>query len=407
MSEIRQLVREALRRLGYGEATAERLVEPQSFLTVRIPVTMDNGAVRVFTGFRAQHHHAVGPTQGGVRFHPEVSEEFVKSEAILMTIKCGLAGVPFGGAKGGVVCNPRELSYRELERLSRGYVRAISQIVGPAKDILSPDGPTTSQIMAWMADEYSRMRESDSRAFVTGKPAVLGGVAERDRLVYRSAMILVEEVLRSAGFETAGSRVVVRGFGELGAFVASEIHRRGGAVVGLSDRYGALYDPEGLNVEQLLDRRDSFGTVTRLFQQRLAHDEVCAKPHDVFIATSARQPLDEKGAEVLQSKIALEVVPGGFTEEAHRVLERKGILVVPGLAAAVGPVIVSYFEWVQNNEGYRWPQEELEERLREQVVASYRRLRETIESKRVTPLLAAVMAGLQPTAEAVEVRGTP
>ncbi|MBX6394811.1 MAG: Glu/Leu/Phe/Val dehydrogenase [Alicyclobacillaceae bacterium] len=405
MEDIRQLVREALHRLGYGEAIIEQLVDLQLCLTVRIPVTMDNGSVRVFTGYRAQHHNAVGPTKGGIRLHPDVNADFVKREAILMTMKCGLAGVPFGGAKGGIACDPRELSFRELERLCRGYVRAISQIVGPVKDIPSPDGLSNAQVMAWMADEYSRLRECDTRAFITGKPVVLGGIPERERLLHHSVMMLLEEAAQAKGISIRGARVIVRGFGELGAYLAGEIHRRGGIVVGLSDRYGALYDPNGLDIETLLDRRDSFGTVTRLFHARLPHNEICAKPHEIFIGATVNPPLDEQGAEVLKCKIAFEAIPGGFYPGSYRPLQQKGISVIPGILSSSGSVILSYFEWVQNNEGYRWTPEELEGRLRERMTAAYRRLDDVVRTRGADPLLAAAMVGLRPTAEAIQMRG--
>ncbi|MDI3256218.1 MAG: Glu/Leu/Phe/Val dehydrogenase [Kyrpidia sp.] len=400
-----QWIRSALSRMGYGEAVIEQLIEPQLCLTVRIPVMMDNGAIRIFTGYRVQHHNAVGPTKGGIRFHPDVNLASIIREAMIMTIKCGLAGVPFGGAKGGIACDPRELSFRELERLSRGYVRAISQIVGPTKDIPAPDGLSNSRIMAWMADEYSRLRECDARSFITGKPAVLGGIADRERLLFHSVLLLLEESIRDAGLSLTGARIIIRGFGELGAYLAAEIHRKGGVVIGLSDRYGALYEEGGLDIETLLDRRDSFGTVTRLFHTRLAHDEICDKPHDVFVGATSTPALGEEGAAHLSGRLVFEAVPGGVHLSAYRVLLQRGVTVVPGILSSLGSVFLSYFEWVQNKEGYRWSKEQLESRLQERMIKAYRRLQDVVRTGESDPLLAAAMVGLRPAAEAIRIRG--
>src|SRR5574342_775214 len=220
LTSTQVVINEALSKLGYNQEMYELLKEPLRMLTVRIPVRMDDGSVKIFTGYRAQHNDAVGPTKGGVRFHPEVDEEEVKALSMWMTLKCGIVDLPYGGGKGGVICDPRQMSMGEIERLSRGYVRAVSQIVGPTKDIPAPDVFTNAQIMAWMMDEYSRIDEFNSPGFITGKPLVLGGSQGRDRATAQGVTIVIEEAAKKRGIEIKGARVVVQGFGNAGSFLA-------------------------------------------------------------------------------------------------------------------------------------------------------------------------------------------
>lgn len=274
LESTQNVIQEALRRLGYGPQYFELLKEPLRMLTVRIPVRMDDGTSHVFTGYRAQHNNAVGPTKGGVRFHPSVTEDEVKALSMWMSVKCGVADLPYGGGKGGIICDPREMSLGEIERLSRGYVRAISQIVGPAKDIPAPDVFTNSQIMAWMLDEYSRLREFDSPGFITGKPLVLGGSRGRETATAKGVAIIIEEAVKRRGMTLAGSRIIVQGFGNAGSYLAQFMHLAGAVVVGISDAYGGLYDPAGLDIDSLLEMRDSFGTVTTRFKNTISNSEL-------------------------------------------------------------------------------------------------------------------------------------
>jgi len=250
LESTQTIIHEALTKLGYPEEVYELLKEPLRILTVRIPVRMDDGSIKIFTGYRAQHNDSVGPTKGGVRFHPDVTETEVKALSIWMSLKAGIVDLPYGGGKGGIVCDPREMSFRELEALSRGYVRAISQIVGPTKDIPAPDVFTNSQIMAWMMDEYSRIREFDSPGFITGKPLVLGGSHGRETATAKGVTICIREAAKKKGIALEGARVVVQGFGNAGSFLAKFMHDAGAKVVGISDAYGALYDPDGLDIYQ-------------------------------------------------------------------------------------------------------------------------------------------------------------
>ncbi|NNU84914.1 Glu/Leu/Phe/Val dehydrogenase [Geobacillus sp. BMUD] len=400
-----RVIKEALAKLGYGEEMYELLKEPLRVLTVRIPVRMDDGTVKVFTGYRAQHSDAVGPTKGGIRFHPDVTEEEVKALSMWMTIKAGIVGLPYGGGKGGIVCDPRKMSMGELERLSRGYVRAISQIVGPSKDIPAPDVFTNSQIMAWMMDEYSRIREFDSPGFITGKPLVLGGSQGREKATALGVTICIEEAAKKAGIELQGARVIIQGFGNAGSFLAKFLHEAGARVIGISDAYGALYDPNGLDIPYLLDRRDSFGTVTTLFENVITNQELLEKECDILVPAAVANQITRDNAANIRAKIVVEAANGPTTLEATKILTERGLLLVPDVLASAGGVTVSYFEWVQNNQGYYWTEEEVVEKLKEKLVSAFHRVYELAESRRVDMRMAAYMIGLRQTAEAARYRG--
>lgn len=362
-TSTQDVIQDALNKLGYDEAMYELLKEPLRMLQVRIPVKMDDGTTKVFTGYRAQHNDAVGPTKGGVRFHPQVSEEEVKALSMWMTLKCGIVDLPYGGGKGGVICDPRQMSMGEIERLSRGYVRAVSQIVGPTKDIPAPDVFTNAQIMAWMMDEYSRMDEFNSPGFITGKPLVLGGSQGRDRATAQGVTIVIEEAAKKRGIDIKGARIVIQGFGNAGSFLAKFMHDLGAKVIGISDAYGALHDPEGLDIDYLLDRRDSFGTVTTLFENTISNKELLELDCDILVPAAIENQITADNAHNIKANIVVEAANGPTTAEATKILTERGILLVPDVLASAGGVTVSYFEWVQNNQGYYWTEEEVEERL--------------------------------------------
>src|SRR5690606_6120768 len=282
LASTRAVIKTALEKLGYPEEVYELLKDPLRMLTVRIPVRMDDGSVKVFTGYRAQHNDAVGPTKGGIRFHPDVTENEIKALSIWMSLKAGIVDLPYGGAKGGIVCDPRKMSFRELEGLSRRYVRAVSQIVGPTKDIPAPDVMTNAQIMAWMMDEYSRIDEFNSPGFITGKPIVLGGSQGRDRATAEGVIISIREAAKRVGIEVEGARVIIQGFGNAGSYLSKFLHDAGAKVIAISDAYGALHNPDGLDIDYLLDRRDSFGTVTTLFEDTITNDEMFKLDCDIL-----------------------------------------------------------------------------------------------------------------------------
>lgn len=405
IESTQEVISEALHKLGYSKELYELLKEPLRFLTVQIPVRMDDGSVKIYTGYRSQHNDAVGPTKGGIRFHPEVNEDEVKALSMWMSLKCGIVDLPYGGGKGGIICDPRKMSLYELERLSRGYVRAVSQIVGPTKDIPAPDVYTNPQIMAWMMDEYSRIQEFDSPGFITGKPLVLGGSAGRETATAQGVTICIEEAAKRKGIELKGASVIIQGFGNAGSFLAKFMIEAGAKVVGISDALGALYDPNGLDIEYLLDRRDSFGTVTNLFTNVISNKELLEKPCDILVPAAISNQITIDNAHNIQASIVVEAANGPTTLEATKILTERGILLVPDVLASAGGVSVSYFEWVQNNQGYYWSDEEVAEKLRDKMVRSFDSVYQTSVNRQVNMRLAAYMVGIRKMAEASRFRG--
>ena len=404
-TSTQEVIHEALNKLGYDESMYELLKEPLRMLHVRIPVKMDDGTTKLFTGFRSQHNDAVGPTKGGVRFHPGVTEEEVTALSMWMTLKCGIVDLPYGGGKGGVICDPRQMTMSEIERLSRGYVRAIKQFVGPTKDIPAPDVFTNAQIMAWMMDEYSRMDEFNSPGFITGKPLVLGGSQGRDRATAQGVTIVIQEAAKKRGIDIKGARVVIQGFGNAGSFLAKFMNDLGAKVIGISDAYGALHDPNGLDIDYLLDRRDSFGTVTTLFENTISNKEFLELECDILVPAAIENQITAENAHEIKANIVVEAANGPTTAEATKILTERGILLVPDVLASAGGVTVSYFEWVQNNQGYYWTEEEVEEKLYKKMVDAFENVYTTATTRKINMRLAAYMVGVRRTAEASRFRG--
>lgn len=399
------VIHEALNKLGYDEGMFELLKEPLRMLEVRIPIKMDDGKVQVFTGFRAQHNDAVGPTKGGVRFHPQVSKDEMKALSMWMTLKCGIVDLPYGGAKGGIICDPRQMTMTEIEKLSRGYVRAISQFVGPSKDIPAPDVFTNSQIMAWMMDEYSRIDEFNSPGFITGKPIVLGGSQGRERATAQGVTICVEEAAKKRGLVMKDLRIVIQGFGNAGSFLAKFMSDAGAKVIGISDAYGALHDPNGLDIDYLLDRRDSFGTVTKLFENTISNQELLELDCDILVPAAIENQITSENAHKIKASIVVEAANGPTTTEATQILTDRGILLIPDVLASAGGVTVSYFEWVQNNQGYYWSEEEVNEKLYKKMVSAFENIYNVATTRNINMRLAAYMVGVRKTAEAARFRG--
>ena len=405
LDSTRTIVKGALDKLGYPDEVYELLKEPLRMMTVRIPVRMDDGTMKVFTGYRAQHNDAVGPTKGGVRFHPNVTEKEVKALSIWMSLKAGIVDLPYGGGKGGIICDPREMSFRELEGLSRGYVRAISQIVGPTKDIPAPDVFTNSQIMAWMMDEYSRIDEYNSPGFITGKPIVLGGSNGRESATATGVTICIYEACKRRDIDIEGAKVIVQGFGNAGSFLAKFLHDAGAVVVGISDAYGALYDSDGLDIDYLLDRRDSFGTITKLFDETISNKELLEMDCDILIPAAVGNQITVDNADKIKASIVVEAANGPTTIEATKILTKKNILLVPDVLASAGGVTVSYFEWVQNNQGYYWPEQDINEKLHNVMIKAFENVYHIADTRQVDMRLAAYMVGVRKMSEASRFRG--
>ena len=405
LEEFQETLKEAISYLNYPKEVFEFLKKPMRFLEVSIPVKMDDGTTQIFQGYRAQHNDATGPTKGGIRFHPDVTAEEVKALAGWMSLKCGITDLPYGGAKGGIVCEPRNMSLSELQRLSRGYVRAVSQIVGPTKDIPAPDMYTNSQIMAWMLDEYDHIREFDSPGFITGKPLVLGGSEGRETATSKGVLYTIQLVSEIKNIPITGMRVIIQGFGNVGSYLAEYLHELGAKVVGVSDALGALYDPQGLDIPYLMENRDSFGVVTTLYNDTISNQELLEKECDILIPAAIGGVITRENAERLQCQIVIEAANGPTSKEAIQILDKKGIMVVPDILANSGGVIVSYFEWCQNNQGYYWPAALVDERLKEKMTESFLNIVHTADKFGTNLKVAAYIQGIRKIVEACRLRG--
>ncbi|MBA9041840.1 glutamate dehydrogenase [Bacillus aryabhattai] len=405
LEEFQETLKEAISYLNYPKEVFEFLKKPMRFLEVSIPVKMDDGTTQIFQGYRAQHNDATGPTKGGIRFHPDVTAEEVKALAGWMSLKCGITDLPYGGAKGGIVCEPRNMSLSELQRLSRGYVRAVSQIVGPTKDIPAPDMYTNSQIMAWMLDEYDHIREFDSPGFITGKPLVLGGSEGRETATSKGVLYTIQLVSEIKNIPITGMRVIIQGFGNVGSYLAEYLHELGAKVVGVSDALGALYDPQGLDIPYLMENRDSFGVVTTLYNDTISNQELLEKECDILIPAAIGGVITRENAEHLQCQIVIEAANGPTSKEAIQILDKKGVMVVPDILANSGGVIVSYFEWCQNNQGYYWPAALVDERLKEKMTESFLNIVHTADKFGTNLKVAAYIQGIRKIVEACRLRG--
>ncbi|MBL4954492.1 Glu/Leu/Phe/Val dehydrogenase [Neobacillus sp. YIM B02564] len=403
--EFQETLKEAVEILHYPEQVYEFLRKPMRFLEVSIPVRMDNGQTQIFQGFRAQHNDATGPTKGGIRFHPDVTADEVKALAGWMSLKCGVTDLPYGGAKGGIICDPRKMSQDELERLSRGYVRAVSQLVGPTKDIPAPDMYTNSQIMAWMLDEYDHIREFDSPGFITGKPITLGGSKGRETATSKGVLYTLQRVCELRKLELKDTRVIIQGFGNVGSYLAKYLYELGAKVIGIGDVLGALYDENGLDIPYLLENRDSFGIVSNRFDDAISNQELLEKECDILIPAAISGVINQHNADRIKCQIVIEAANGPTTKDALTILDERGILVVPDILANSGGVIVSYFEWCQNNQGFYWTETEVDTRLKEKMNTSFENVYHTAKKYGVNMKIAAYIEGIQKLAEASRLRG--
>lgn len=403
--EFQETLKEAVNKLNYPPQVFEFLKKPMRFLEVSIPVRMDNGQTEIFQGYRAQHNDAAGPTKGGIRFHPDVTPEEVKALAGWMSLKCGITDLPYGGAKGGIICDPRNMSLDELERLSRGYVRAVSQIVGPTKDIPAPDMYTNSQIMAWMLDEYDHIREFDSPGFITGKPIALGGSKGRETATSKGVLYTLQMVAELKKTAIKDMRVIIQGFGNVGSYLAQYLYDLGAKVIGIGDVLGGLYDENGLDIPYLLDNRDSFGIVSNRFNHSISNQELLEKQCDVLIPAAISGVINKHNASRLNCNFVIEAANGPTTKDALKILDEREILVVPDILANSGGVIVSYFEWCQNNQGYYWTEETVDARLKEKITDSFMNVYNTSTRYGVNMKIAAYMEGIKKLAETSRLRG--
>ena len=383
------------------------LREPMRFLQVTIPVKMDNGKTTTFIGFRSQYNDARGPAKGGIRYHPDETADTVKALSAWMTWKCAVADLPLGGGKGGVICDPKKLSVGELERLSRGWVRAVAQIVGPEKDIPAPDVYTTPQIMAWMMDELSVIRGYNVPGFITGKPLGLWGSVGRGDATARGGMYILREAARVKKVDLSKATVAIQGFGNAGYFAAKLVRELHGAkVVAVSDSQGGIYSEKGLDAEKVLAHKEKNGTVVGFpGTKKITNDELLTLDVDVLIPAGIENAITSKIASKVKAKIQLELANGPTTPEADEILYKNGVLVLPDFLANSGGVTVSYFEWVQNITSDYWDEAQVHRRLDDKLTKAFKATHEAATKHKIDMRMGAYVVAIQRVAEAVKLRG--
>ncbi|MDQ7030946.1 MAG: Glu/Leu/Phe/Val dehydrogenase [Ardenticatenia bacterium] len=384
----------------------DMLRHPQRELTVYFPVQMDDGSVRVFTGYRVHHNTALGPSKGGIRYHPDVTLDEVRALAMWMTWKCATVGLPYGGAKGGVVCNPKELSQKELENLTRRYATEISVLMHPEGDIPAPDVNTNPQIMAWIMDTYSMHRGFTTPAVVTGKPVEVGGSRGRLEATGRGVMVTAVEALRVLDIPVKGARVVVQGFGNVGAVAAVLLQAVGARVVAVSDSRGGIYRPDGLDAHAVWRHKRKTGSVVEFPDaEPVSNQALLELPCEVLIPAALENQITAENAPHIQARVVAEGANGPTTPEADDILADRGIFVVPDILCNAGGVIVSYFEWVQDLQYLFWSEEEINERLSARMRDSFHTVLRLAREQGVNMRMAAYIRAIDRVARAIAIRG--
>ncbi|MFD0959836.1 Glu/Leu/Phe/Val family dehydrogenase [Paenibacillus chungangensis] len=400
-----QQVDTAAKLLNLPEHITHILKNPKRVLSVSFSVKMDDGSVRVFQGYRAQHNDAVGPTKGGIRFHPDVTLDEVKALSMWMSFKCGVVGLPYGGGKGGVICNPREHSKAEVERISRGFMEAIADFVGPDKDIPAPDVYTNAQTMGWMMDTYSRMKGVYSPGVITGKPLIIGGSKGRNEATAQGCVYTILAALEDMDIPADTATVAVQGFGNAGRIAARLLAEAGCKVVAVSDSKGGVYQPDGLDVAVLEELKDNASIADYSGAQQISNEALLELDVDILVPAALENVITSSNAKRIKAKLVAEAANGPTTPEADRVLSEKGIIVIPDVLANAGGVTVSYFEWVQNLQHFYWSEEEVLEKLQGNMIRSYQAVRDLAAQFEVDLRTAAYMIAMKRIAAAMEARG--
>ncbi len=379
---------------------------PKRELTVHFPVRMDDGSLRMFTGYRVHHNLALGPGKGGLRYHPDVTLDEVKALAMWMSWKCAVVNLPFGGAKGGVVCNPKEMSQGELERLTRRFTTEIAQMIGPMSDIPAPDVNTNPRTMAWMMDTYTMHTGIQTLAVVTGKPVEIGGSLGRNEATGRGVMVATAKALKVKGMDLRGASVAVQGYGNVGATSACLLQEAGARVVAVSDSRGGIYDPHGLDARAVLRFKQETGSVVGYpGAAPLSDEQLFATPCDVLVPAALERAIHRGNAGTIGAGVIVEGANGPITPEADAILEARGVLVVPDILANAGGVTVSYFEWVQDLQTYYWSEGDVNARLQEHLTRSFGEVLAISRERRVSMRVAAYIKAISLIARAIDLRG--
>lgn len=402
-------IRKAARLMKLPSNIEEVLKHPERVIEVSIPVLMDNGKLRIFQGFRVQHNSIRGPYKGGIRFHPKVDMDEVKALSAWMTLKCAVVDIPLGGAKGGVAVNPKELSLRELEALTREYTLALAPFIGPNRDIPAPDLYTNSQTMAWMADEYSKIKGRNVLGVVTGKDVEIGGSIGRDSATSLGGVYVLTEYLKSVGKKLKGHTVVIQGFGNAGSHAARLLHERGAKVIALSDSTSGLFCSSGLIAEKALSCKLRTGRVGECAPKGkkcavISNSELLKLPCDILVLSAMENQITAANAGAVHAKLILELANGPVSPEADGILKKKKVVVLPDILANAGGVTVSYFELVQNQMNYYWSQEEIGEKLERIMKRAWETVKENAKRYHCTYREAATITALKRLEAAIKWR---
>ena len=406
-SIAQQQLDEAAGILGLDHATHQLLRQPQRELHVSLPVRMDDGSTRVYSGYRVQYNDARGPAKGGLRFHPNETIDTVRALAAWMTWKTAVVDIPLGGGKGGVVCNPKEMSPTELERLSRAYVRQVGRIIGPNKDVPAPDVYTNPQVMAWMMDELSMMRGYNDFGAITGKPIPLGGSAGRGDATARGGMYTVREAASVLDINLVGATAAIQGYGNAGSFAHKLAEETLGLrVVAVSEEFGGIYRATGLNHQEVSDFKKTTGEVTGLPDTNsITNESLLELDVDVLIPAALENVITSTNAGSIKASIVAELANGPTTPNADKILYDQGVYLIPDFLCNAGGVTVSYFEMVQNSYGYYWPEEVVHERLNAKITAAFRQVHKAAKEYGVNNRVAAYLVSVSRVAEAMRLRG--
>ena len=397
---------EAADRLGLSQAMRAILRKPKRELIVNFPVRMDDGDVEMFTGYRVQHNINRGPAKGGIRFSPEVSLDEVRALAMWMTWKCAVVGIPFGGAKGGVICDPHKLSRAELERLSRRYATEISILIGPDSDIPAPDMNTNPQIMAWMMDTFSMHKGYSIPAVITGKPLAIGGSEGRLEATARGVQYVTLEAMHDLGMRPEDSSVVIQGFGNVGSISARLLHELGCKILAVSDLHGGVYNPHGIDIHRALRYSKEHGSLKGLPEtEPVTNAELLELPCDVLVPAALENQVTAKNALRVKARLIIEAANGPTTPEADRILNDRGVMIVPDILANAGGVTVSYFEWVQDLQRFFWSEHEIDNRLESIITRAYKAVRAKTDEQETNMRMGAYLLAVARVAEATEIRG--
>jgi glutamate dehydrogenase (NAD(P)+) len=396
----------AARLLGLDPGIWKILTNPKRQIIVSCPIQMDNGDIEVFTGYRVQYNITLGPAKGGIRYHPDVSLDEVTALAAWMTWKCAVAHVPFGGGKGGIICDPTRMSRRELEALTRRYVAEIVDAIGPEKDVPAPDVNTNDQIMAWVMDTYSMHVGHTSTAVVTGKPIEMGGSLGRREATGRGVMIVTREAAQHLGLDIKQATVAVQGFGNVGSVSADLLSKIGAKIVAVTDWKGGVYNPDGLDIDKMIEFSKQHKTIDGFpGGEPIENEQLFSLDVDVLVPAALENQITEDNASSIRAKIIAEGANGPTTPEAHRQLHERGIFVIPDILANAGGVTTSYFEWVQDRHGYFWEESEVNKRLESKMVEAFHDVLETSIKYKIDMRTAAYVVAINRVATVTKMRG--